>query len=159
MLFSFNSKSQLKKYVREVDSLSTLYGKKVIGYSKSITTNDEPRESFLIFYIEHGEVEDELVWTKIIDSDVKILLLRDFDDVIKDTVVIRKPINFHINIPIYYDTNNLIGSMKNGFFSKIQEVDYTKYAVSKETRLFLKDDKMLDKWLKMKFGDYYKGIK
>ena len=156
MLLSLTAFPQLKKYQREVDSLSKVYNKNVIGYSRTITVNGEPRESFLVFYVENGETEEFIAWTKIIDSDVKILVLNGFE--LDDSVVIPKQPDFSINIPIYYD-NNLIGSMEYGYFTKIPRIDYEKYAVIKSAQLLLEDDEKLDKWLRIKFGGYYKSLK
>jgi hypothetical protein len=150
LLFSSHSFSQLKKYEREVDSLSVLYKKKVIGYSKTITLNIEPRESLIIFYVERGETEEMIVWTKIIDSDTKILILNglNFEE--------QKPF-LYTNL-IYYN-NCIIGDMTDGYFTKITKSQYVEFAVNKESQLLLSNNEDLDRWLRIKFGGYYKGIK
>jgi hypothetical protein len=153
LLITTVASAQLPKYKKEVDSLSKLYNKKVIGYSKSITTNDEPRESLLVFYIEDGEVEEFIAWTRVIDNpNIKIIILNNFD---KHELV--KPIEFYINIPVYYN-NNLIGSMEHGVFTKIKKDSYQKYAVVKEVQKILENDTLLNNWLTIKFGGYYKKI-
>ena len=150
ILFSLTSFSQLKKYQREVDSLSNLYKKNVIGFSRTVTLNIEPRETFIIYYIENGEVEDFIAWGKVIDSDKKIIILGNMDE------PKREPIEF--TIPVFYE-NNLIGGLKNGYFIKIEKFDYVDYAVTKKIQPFLENDEQLDKWLRIKFGGYYRGFK
>jgi len=159
LLVTTGASAQLQKYKREVDSLSALYNKNVIGYSKSITTNDEPRESLIVFYIENGEVEEFIAWTRVIDNpNIKILLLNGFDRPNPVVIMKPKPIEFRINIPVYYN-NNLIGSMEHGVFTKIKKDDYKKYAVTKEVQMVLENDTLLNNWLMIKFGGYYKMIK
>jgi len=166
-LVTNTASAQLQKYKREVDSLRLLYKKNVIGYSKNITINGEPRESLIIFYVDKGEMQDELVWTKLIDnSNTKIMLLRDLDElypdsVVKDSVILQpptptpKPTYSYNGLPIYYN-DKLVGFMNFGYFTKIQKVDYIKYSVPQEVRIFLENDILLDQWLRIKFGAYYK---
>jgi hypothetical protein len=142
LLFNSIAFSQLKKYEREVDSLSALYKKNVIGYSKTITLNIEPRESLIIFYVENGETEEMIVWTKIIDSDVKILLLNNLE------VIKEEPFVFtHL---VYYN-NSLIGDITGGYFIKIKKSQYVQFAVNKDAQLLLSNNEDLDRWLRIKF--------
>jgi hypothetical protein len=57
-----------------------------------------------------------------------------------------------------YGSACVIGFMIGHKFKKLTYEEYPKYAVTSFARTLLADDLLLDKQLKIKFGDYYEGL-
>jgi hypothetical protein len=65
-------------------------------------------------------------------------------------------------LPIYafnnYGSGGVIGFMVGHKFKKLDRMQYGDYAVPLFARELLENEKELDKYLKLKFGDYYEGF-
>jgi len=62
------------------------------------------------------------------------------------------------HLPIYYE-NTLIGFLAGRSFLKIKPSEYQYYAVKKIGQILLEDEERLNKFLKIKFGDYIYTMK
>ena len=83
--------------------------------------------------------------------------------VINDTIkplVNYKPLHKGVAIYFYnaFGSASVIGFMANHKFIKLRHEQYPDYAVQKFARDLLEDDKLLDSYLRIKFGAYYEGI-
>lgn len=57
-----------------------------------------------------------------------------------------------------YGSGGIIGFMYGRKFKKLKSQEFVKYAVPQFARDILADDKLLEKLLKLKFGEYYSGL-
>ena len=82
----------------------------------------------------------------------------------KDIIVEKSPLLYPgaYKLPVYYYNQYgsacVIGFMIGHKFKKLTYEEYPKYAVTTFARNLLADDLLLDKQLKIKFGDYYEGL-
>jgi hypothetical protein len=157
-MFSFGviqSYSQVSVFKAQIDSLSKLYNKNVIGFSKTVVIRKEsgPRESLIIFYEENGETEQLVVSHKLLsDSESEPIL--QLDSAAKKLVA--KQIVM-LNYSVYYD-NTYIGTMNTfGYFTRCNPESSKKF-MKKYIRDFVSNTQRLDKFLLLKFGKYYKGL-
>ena len=96
---------------------------------------------------------------------IKHMVKRDSTNyvVVNDTIkplVNYKPLHKGVAIYFYnaYGSASVIGFMANHKFIKLRHEQYPDYAVQKFARDLLEDDKLLDSYLRLKFGTYYEGI-
>ena len=96
---------------------------------------------------------------------VKHMVKRDSTNylVVNDTIIpiIRyQPLHKGVAIYFYnaYGSASIIGFIDNHKFIKLRHEQYPDYAVQKFARDLLEDDKLLDSYLRLKFGAYYEGI-
>jgi hypothetical protein len=82
----------------------------------------------------------------------------------KDIIVEKNPLLYPsaYKLPVYaynqYGSASIIGFMIGHKFKKLAHEEYSQYAVATFARTILADDILLDKLLKIKFGDYYFGL-
>lgn len=82
----------------------------------------------------------------------------------KDIIVEKNPLLYPsaYKLPVYaynqYGSASIIGFMIGHNFKKLAHEEYSQYAVATFARNILADDLLLDKLLKIKFGDYYFGL-
>lgn len=82
----------------------------------------------------------------------------------KDVIVQKSPLLYPsaYKLPVYYYNEYgsacVIGFMIGHKFKKLTYEEYTQYAVAPFARTLLADDILLDKLLRIKFGEYYQGL-
>ena len=134
-----------------LDSLSNEYGRRVIGYHRSITINPIPRQTFIYYYVdEKGETMFEQAWARELKSDPGYIATAS-----KQTTATRHN-NLPANATAVYHSNSYIGYIENGLFTKLT-VEYPNLyaAMSSKAKTILNNQKALDNYLRSIYSSYY----